>query len=92
MISQWTSNADIRYTSPEVATPAMLGEESETMKSVQARRTEPKAVDAFEDLPAEERLERNRKLAALLREWENDPTGEGERFWPILKAELDRLD
>jgi hypothetical protein len=46
----------------------------------------------FEELPAEEQLERNRKLAALLREWENDPTGEGRLFWPILKAELDRRD
>lgn len=53
---------------------------------------EPKAVDPWEDLPAEEQLKRNLKLAALLREWENDPTGEGERFWPILKAELDRPD
>jgi hypothetical protein len=66
------------------------------MRPVRTRRMdarrEAKAVGPFEDLPAEEQLERNRKLAALLREWENDPTGEGERFWPILKAELDRLD
>lgn len=62
------------------------------MRSVQARRMATKTADPLEDLPAEEQLERNRKLAALLREWENDPTGEGERFWPILKAELDRRD
>ena len=62
------------------------------MRSVQARQERATAANPFEDLPAEEQLERNRKLAALLREWENDPTGEGERFWPILKAELDRRD
>jgi hypothetical protein len=62
------------------------------MRSVQAQRMEAKTVDSWEDLPAEEQLKRNLKLAALLREWENDPTGEGERFWPILKAELDRPD
>jgi hypothetical protein len=62
------------------------------MRSVQAQRIEARVADPFEDLPAEEQLERNRKLAALLREWENDPTGEGKLFWPILKAELDRHD
>lgn len=90
MISQWTGNADIRYSSPEAATPAVPGEESETMKSVQARRTEPKTVGPLEDLPAEEQLKRNLKLAALLREWENDNSGHDEEFWPVLKAELER--
>lgn len=65
------------------------------MRSVQARRVETKEakkVAPFAGISVEEQLERNRKLAALLRKWENDPTGEGERFWPILKAELDRPD
>jgi hypothetical protein len=61
------------------------------MRSVQARRVESKAVDPFDE-PVEERLERNRKLAALLREWENDPSGHDREFWPILKAELERRD
>jgi hypothetical protein len=62
------------------------------MRSVQARRMEAKTVDPWEDLPAEEQLKRNLKLAALLREWENDTSGHDEDFWPVLKAELERHD
>lgn len=40
----------------------------------------------------EVRRERYRRLAALIREWEADPTGHDEEFWPILQAELDRRD
>ncbi|HEX6862774.1 MAG TPA: hypothetical protein VF414_08165 [Thermoanaerobaculia bacterium] len=40
----------------------------------------------------EVRRERYRRLAALIGEWEADPTGHDEEFWPILQAELDRRD
>lgn len=62
------------------------------MRSVQARRTDVKVADPFEDLPAEEQLERNRKLAALIRKWQKDTTGHDVEFWPVLKAELERRD
>ena len=62
------------------------------MRSVQARRMEARTADSFEDLPAKEQLERNRKLAALIRKWQKDTTGHDREFWPVLKAELEHCD
>lgn len=62
------------------------------MRSVQARHPEATPANPFEDLPAKEQLERNRKLAALIRKWQKDTTGHDVEFWPVLKAELERRD
>jgi hypothetical protein len=39
-------------------------------------------------LPPAERMERNRKAAALLREWMADDSGYDEEMWPVLEQAL----
>jgi hypothetical protein len=39
-------------------------------------------------LPPAERMERNRKAAALLREWMADDSGYDEEVWPVLEQAL----
>ena len=59
------------------------------MKSAQARPQEhPVKRGSLAD-SEEVRRERYRRLAALIREWEADPTGHDEKFWLLLKAELE---
>ena len=53
------------------------------MKSAKARN-----FGSLNDSEAERR-ERYGRLAALIREWEADPTGHSEEFWPLLQAELE---
>lgn len=62
------------------------------MKSAQARPQEHPVKRGSLAGSEEVRRERYRRLAALIREWETDPTGHDEKFWPILQAELDRRD
>ena len=62
------------------------------MKSAQARPQEHPAKRGSLADSEEVRRERYRRLASLIGEWEADPTGHDEEFWPILHAELDRRD
>ena len=62
------------------------------MKSAQARPQEHPAKRGSLADSEGVRRERYRRLAALISEWEADPAGYDEEFWPILQAALDRRD
>ncbi len=62
------------------------------MKSAQARPQEQPVKRGSLADSDDVRRERYRRLAALLREWEADPTGHDQEFWPVLQAELGRRD
>lgn len=57
------------------------------MKSAQARPQEHPAKRGSLADSEEVRRERYRRLAALIREWEADPSD--PEFWPLLEAELE---
>lgn len=87
MISQAAGGVDFGYTWPASDT-----EERPNLKSAQARSLQHPVNRGSLDDSDEVRRERYRRLAALIQEWEADPTGHDETFWPILQAELDRRD
>lgn len=45
-------------------------------------------LPAFDPIPTEERIARNRKAAALIRSWMEDESGYDEEVWPALEQAL----
>lgn len=45
-------------------------------------------LPAFDPIPTEERVARNRKAAALIRSWMADESGHDEEVWPALEQAL----